>query len=194
MGTTINADTSNGLQLTSDSSGTLELQSDSTTIATVNSDGLTVAGSITTDMPVFAMTNSGSNQTIADNVATKVNLDTVLTDTNNAIDTANSKIVIPSGHGGIYQINYSLRIDSGANSQAGSTLAYLYINGVQYNRVYFTPMANYGRAFHMTRSSIIELSDGDELELYGQMDRITSGSPFINFSIDYTELSGFKLR
>ena len=153
-----------------------------------------VTGNITSDMPIFAMTNSGSNQSISDNVVTKVTLDTVLTDTNSAIDTANSKIVIPSGHGGLYQINYALRIDAGANTQANITLAYLYINGVRYNRVYFAPAANYGRAFHMTRSSIIDLSAGDELELYGQCDRVSSGSPIINFSIDYTELSGFKLR
>lgn len=153
-----------------------------------------VTGSVITDMPIFAMTNSGSNQSISDAVVTKVALDTVLTDTNNAVDTVNSKIVIPSGHGGLYLISYALRIDANANTQANTTLAYLYINGVRYNRVYFAPAANYARAFHMTRTSIIDLLEGDELELYGQCDRVSSGSPFINYGKDYTELSGYKIR
>jgi len=194
MASRINADSSNGLQLVSDSSGEVQIQANGITKAQVTSDGLINQDNVViSNRPVFAMTNSGSNQTIGDNVVTKVLLDTVITDTNSAIDTANSKIVIPSGHEGLYQINYSLRIDAGANTQANITLAYLYINGVRYNRVYFAPAANYGRAFHMTRASIINLSAGDELELYGQCDRVTSGSPFINFSVDYTELSGFKL-
>ena len=174
---------------TSTFGGAIDLGSNNLT-TTGNAD----VGQVVTDMPIFAMTNSTSNQTISDNVVTKVTLDTVLTDTNNAIDTTNSKIVIPSGHGGIYLISDSLRIDTSANTQANITLAYLYINGVRYNRVYFAPAANYGRAFHMTRTSIIDLSEGDELELYGQCDKVSSGSPFINFSKDYTELSGYKIR
>ena len=43
-------------------------------------------------------------------------------------------------------------------------------------------------------TSIIDLLEGDELELYGQCDRVSSGSPFINYGKDYTELSGYKIR
>lgn len=153
-----------------------------------------VTGSVITDMPIFAMTNSGSNQSIPDNSVTKVTLDTVLTDTNNAVDTVNSKIVIPSGHGGIYQINYALRIDAVTNSTEGITLAYLYINGTRYNRVYQNSAVNYGRASHHTRSSVIQLSEGDELELYAQCDSTTGASPIVNIGVDYTELSGFRIR
>ena len=43
MATIINADTSDGLELTADTSGALELQSAGTTIATVNSTGIAMA-------------------------------------------------------------------------------------------------------------------------------------------------------
>ena len=194
MASRLNSDSSNGLQLISDSSGEIQVQANGITKAQVTSDGLINQDNIlVSNRPIFTFTNSGSNQSIADNAVTKVNLDTALNDTDSIIDTVNSKVVIPSGKGGLYQINYSLRIDAGANSIQGITLAYLYINGTRYNRVYQNSATNYGRATHLTRSSVIQLSEGDELELYAQCDTTTGALPFVNIGIDYTELSGFKL-
>ena len=87
MGTKINADTSNGLQLTSDSSGTLELQSDSTTIATVDSNGLTMASgkNLITNAPTFRASLS-SNLSLPTGIVTKLPLSIEEWDTNNNFD------------------------------------------------------------------------------------------------------------
>jgi hypothetical protein len=193
MASRLNSDSSNGLQLISDSSGEIQVQANGITKAQVTSDGLINQDNIlVSNRPIFTFTNSGSTQSVSNGVKTKVTLDTSVVDTNNAIDTANSKIVIPSGMGGIYSINYALRMDGNSSSQLGIAIAYLELNGSEYNRVYQNQNSNLGRAFHCTRTTVMSLNEGDELELYGQANT-SGGTQFLNYSIQYTELSGFKL-
>ena len=181
--------------LTGDTSGSITVAAPAvagTNTLTLPASTGTLATTADITGPIFVMTNSGSNQSVSNGVKTKVTLDTAVVDTNSAIDTANSKIVIPSGMGGIYSINYALRMDGNASSQLGIAIAYLQLNGSEYNRVYENQNSNLGRAFHCTRTTVLSLNEGDELELYGQAST-SGGTQFFNFGITYTELSGHKI-
>jgi len=150
-----------------------------------------VTGSITHDMPVFSATNT-SNNTISDNVWTKVIFDNELIDTHNAFDTTNYKFVVPSGQGGTYQLLARVRHDSGTAANSLTSQAAFYFNTNRLRVHYFNadgnPLDSYAHSFQ----TIVNLNAGDEVEVYSLCNAV-SGSPIVNSGIYYIEFSGHRI-
>ena len=150
-----------------------------------------VTGSINHDMPMFSVTNT-ANQTLSDNVWTKTVLNSVIFDTHNVFDeTTNYRFTVPTGQGGKYMLYARIRHDSGISNMITSIVE-LYKNGSNYRRTYFNADASNSRAFHHTFSTIIELNEGDYIEVYNIVN-VESGTTTVNSSQQYTEFSGYRL-
>tara|TARA_R100000406_G_scaffold7324_1_gene4846 strand:+ start:62 stop:613 length:552 start_codon:yes stop_codon:yes gene_type:complete len=70
--------------------------------------GTGVSGGTLTNRPAFEATTS-VNQSISDNVTTKITFDGTAFDTDNAFNTSNSTFVVPTGKGGVYYLRGQAR-------------------------------------------------------------------------------------
>ena len=150
------------------------------------------SGEITTggnNTPAFAIRLS-SNQTISDNTVTKVAFDTEDVDTDGAF--ASNKFTVPSGKAGLYKIDSFVRADSTASNNLVASIMYLYKNGAGQQYVYNNYSANYPRAISMNINTILNLSEGDYVEIYVAYNTVNSASATIN-SNQYSVFSGHKL-
>ena len=150
------------------------------------------SGEITTggnNTPAFAIRLS-SNQTISDNTVTKVAFDTEDVDTDGAF--ASNKFTVPSGKAGLYKIDSFVRADSTASNNLVASIMYLYKNGAGQQYVYNNYSANYPRAISMNINTILNLSEGDYVEIYVAYNTVNSANAIIN-SNQYSVFSGHKL-
>ena len=175
----INADTSDGLKFVSDTSGAIDLQSNGTTKASLDANGnLDIQGQYSGkgNSPYF-VARIGTTHSATDNAYTKVQFDTIISEsTSSGFDTTNDKYVVPSGQGGIYQIEAHINMQSSANTTMVNSYIRLYVNGSgTYPLVVNDFTGNYIKKFSPSFSRVISLSAGDELEIYG-FSNITSGT------------------
>ena len=150
------------------------------------------SGEITTggnNTPAFAIRLS-SNQTISDNTVTKVAFDTEDVDTDGAF--ASNKFTVPSGKAGLYKIDSFVRADSTASNNLVASIMYLYKNCAGQQYLYNNYSANYPRAISMNINTILNLSEGDYVEIYVAYNTVNSASATIN-SNQYSVFSGHKL-
>ena len=142
-----------------------------------------------TNTPAFVVRLS-SNQTISDNTVTKVAFDTEDVDTDGAF--ASNKFTVPSGKAGLYKIDSFVRADSTASNNLVASIMYLYKNGAGQQYVYNNYSANYPRAISMNINTILNLSEGDYVEIYVAYNTVNSANAIIN-SNQYSVFSGHKL-
>lgn len=158
------------------------------------------SGQVTVDVPAAAGTNTltlpastgeitvgnntpyfcariGTTHTATDNAYTKAQFDTIVSEsTSSGFDTTNDKYVVPSGKDGIYQIEAQLNVQSTVNTSMVNCYIRPYINGVASTPLAVNDFAgNYLKKFSPSFSRIIDLSVGDEVEIYG-FSNITSGT------------------
>jgi hypothetical protein len=150
-----------------------------------------VTGNVTDDKPVFSATNTANN-TISDNVWTKVIFNNKLIDTHNAFDTTNYKFVVPSGQGGTYQLLARVRQDSGGAANLLTSQVAFYFNTSRLRVEYFNANNNALSAYAHSFQTIVNLNAGDQVEVYSICNTV-SGSPFVNSAIYYIEFSGHRI-
>ena len=168
------------------------------------------SGQITIDVPAAAGTNTltlpastevlantpafvtrlSSAQTISDNTATKVTFDTEDVDTDSAF--ASNKFTVPTGKVGLYKFDVVTRVDSGSNSNLGSAIGYLYKNGTAQHIVFNDYAANYTNSISLNINSILNLSEGDYIEVYVACNTVDNGDATVTHN-KYSIFSGHKL-
>jgi len=138
--------------------------------------------------PYKARAYLASNQTINDNTATKITLDTESYDPNNNFDsTTNYRYTAPVT--GYYQVN-ALAQFYNSNSRLASTALYLYKNGASIAMSQMLPSTAYNGVLLLgCISDVVYLSAGDYLELYGYADTVDSSNSVISGGSTLTYLS-----
>lgn len=121
---------------------------------------------------------TGSNQSVSNNVATKVNINSEVLDNKSIFDTTNNKLVITAATAGIWKIGGQVQGFYGTNFYLQVVFALLYKNGSSLGDAYDSMhdvggpygLENHGRSV----SAIVSLASGDYVELYGQVANASS--------------------
>lgn len=126
--------------------------------------GLKWASASSSSTAVGCYIYKSGSQSINSSTATAVTFDSESFDTDNlhSTTTNTSRITIPSGKAGKYQVNATILF---ANNTSGLRRIELWLNGSIYQQDSMAVSSNDGRAF-MTIASILNLSAGDYLEIY----------------------------
>jgi len=174
------ADGGDNAIITSDGAGSFTASSGlATSVASVGS---------LQNTPAFVMYATGST-TLNSGAVTKIALQGSYLDTDNGVDTTNSKYTIPTGKGGTYVIGGAINMGTSVNSfHIG-----LYINGsYQYTSggITLNNWLDYGTMSAASRTMVTPLNAGDYIELYGLHG---SGSTAINGTLTRTRLWGYRL-
>jgi len=143
-----------------------------------------------TGSPMFIVTNT-SSQYINDASTTKITLDNVLYDRTNNI--SSSRFTVPTGYAGIYHINANVRGDTLANTNCYISNMQVWLNGDSINRSYQYLVGGQPRAVHHTLSFMVNLSEGDYLEMYLYSDTVNGGQTVVNSGVVYTQFAGYKI-
>jgi len=127
--------------------------------------------------PAFMATMGTSNFTVTNATATKVPLTNEIIDTDNAFDpSTNYRFTVPSGGAGKYLINGAVTVRSTVVSTVSLAYAFLYKNGSQVNVSMALFSNNPIQITTQDFSLLVDLVDGDYLELFGYVDA-SSGTP-----------------
>ena len=135
--------------------------------------GVTVAGAMAST-PAFSA-YLGSDQSVTDNTATKVNFDTEFFDTDGAYDTSNYRFTVPTGGAGKYQIYAQARLNGGDNNLLLSNIVIRKNGTATYELSGYYGDTNDINASPSNISAIIDLAESDYLEIYVKINT-TSGS------------------
>ena len=196
--------TQGGTGVTTYSTGSLLYASNSTTLTTLapgtSGYALTLNGITPTwasvggsNTPAFNARMS-ADQTISNNVNTKVNFDTVDFDTNSAFNTSTYRFTVPSGQNGKYFIYSSIKGYSNAASALQAVYISIYKNGSQISYSGSDPRNSDGYYFSAYTYVTLSLVATDYIEIYGYI-IVTSGSnTIVNQGFSYNNVfGGFKL-
>ena len=149
----------------------------------LTSDG---SGNLTTqktNFPAWFINLSADQTGVTDNVATKVQFNSVEIDTDNMYDnTTNYRITIPSGKAGKYYVQAQVFGDEGSASNVDRILTYLQKNGDTFAFAFFDFRSNPVRKATVNCSAIIDCAAGDYLEVLGFVDSVNSAG--VNFKGD----------
>jgi len=122
--------------------------------------------------PAFQASLS-SAQSLSDDVSTKVQFNSELFDTDSAYDNAtNYRFTVPSGKAGKYHFYaQSSCYGDGTNQDVLDFQLALFVNGSRKQYTYATPEAVTAawRYIDITLSKVLDLSDGDYVEVYAQV-------------------------
>ena len=140
--------------------------------------------------PAFSVYRS-TTQSLSDNVATKVQFNTEVFDTDNAFDsTTNYRFTVPSGKGGKYFISLSI----GGRSTTGidQFFAKLYKNGSLLYQNYID-VGSTTQEFTSVISVIVELAATDYIEGFIHLDAEPAGTYTLTITDRQTNFNGFRL-
>jgi hypothetical protein len=155
----------------------------------ITSDG---AGNLTTqkiNYPAFEAYLS-SNQSVSDNVETKVQFDTEVFDTNNAYDNSTNYRFTPTV-AGKYFIYSSILNNSAANSNIVDAYSpIIKKNGVTVFEAENIMQTNYHRQAATYGMAILDLNDTDYVEIFGRIN-IVSGSANFEGNSTYARCTKF---
>jgi hypothetical protein len=147
-----------------------------------------VGGDLT---PAWFVKNS-SAQSISDDTATKVTLDTEVFDTDSAF--ASNKFTVPSGEAGKYFIYGSIDFINTSNNDMRENYIMFYKNG---SAVILHALNGYTNAnmrrLVLSTSVTLDLAAGDYLEMYGTADTNGGSSSEMRSNNSATFFGGFKL-
>jgi hypothetical protein len=153
-------------------------------IGTLNKDGVSV-----TNTPAFYMKTTTSS--ISNSSLTKVPFNSATIDTDSATDTSNNRFTVPSGKGGKYLISYGIGAGADSHTNLYRIFTQLYKNGSNSTLLAAVadPRNNYGFAFSVVASGVLDLSAGDYLEVYAY----NSSGNTAGLNLDRTYFSGHRL-
>jgi hypothetical protein len=130
--------------------------------------GFGIAGTV-----LFQATGTSSQTGNGDNVSVKRNFVTEVFDTASAYDTSNSRFTVPSGQGGKYLISANINMEAASNGVAENAELQIRVNGTSVRNTFLKSNNNNFDRFDMNQTTILNLSAGDYVEIYGHMN--TSG-------------------
>jgi len=199
---TITIDTPSGssaLQIGDGNTATIGLGKSGDTInipagATIANAG-TATGFGEVNTPAFSV-QQGNNQSqsVSDATNTKVELDDEYFDTDSAFDTSTYRFTVPSGKAGKYFFTWSIFLYQDTVSNLQSAEAMLYLNGSKYVNDLKVYQNNYIRYGTQGGSAFLNLSVGDYIELYGNVNSVDgAGSPQFYGGDRATYLTGFRV-
>jgi len=141
--------------------------------ATLNSAGTNTLTGISMT-PAFYVTIT-SDQTVSDNVKTKVSWTNEVYDTNSAF--ASDKFTVPSGQAGKYNFYVHLTLGTSGSYGVRFPRAYIYKNGSSLY-MFSGPNNEQGNdVYSVTGTLSLDLSVGDYIEVYGRNDN-DQGTPY----------------
>ena len=155
-------------------------------IGTLNKDGVAVENT-----PSFYAYLS-ANQSISSATTTKIQINTEIFDTDNTYDNStNYRFTVPSGKGGKYLISYGIGAGADSHTNLYRIFTQLYKNGSNSNLLASVadPRNNYGFAFSVVASGVVDLSAGDYIEVYAY----NSSGNTAGLNLDRTYFSGFRI-
>lgn len=171
-----------GLALKGSTSGTVTLVSP----AVSGTNTVTIAaqtGTLNAAGPAFSAYASAS-QTVTNNTATKVAIDTESFDTNSNFDTTTNRFTPTVA--GYYQVNGSLR-GAGTTTFTG-IVVYIYKNGSAYKRSQIQTPFSAGAASQIAIADVIYMNGStDYIELYG----VVAGTGTLTFSYASSDVASF---
>ena len=173
--------------------GTITLGQSGDTIALGSGASATGFGEANT--PAFSV-QQGNNQSqsVSDATNTKVELDDEYFDTDSAFDTSTYRFTVPSGKAGKYFFTWSIFLYQDTVSNLQSAEAMLYLNGSKYVNDLKVYQNNYIRYGTQGGSAFLNLSVGDYIELYGNVNSVDgAGSPQFYGGDRATYLTGFRV-
>jgi hypothetical protein len=140
----------------------------------VNGD---VAAGVFTNTPAFEA-HLGSDQTISDDTATKVQCGTEVYDTASAYDNAtNYRFTVPSDKAGKYYFYGGVKGQSSSTDTVEGMSIFLYKNGSQARKnEYFQTSSNDATIIGASINQVLDLAVGDYVELFGTVN-VSSGTP-----------------
>jgi hypothetical protein len=175
-----------GTITTSSGSGNITLGQSGETISVPT--GVSVSGSISNKPAFFARLSA--NQDVSDNVATKVQCDEEILDSDNCYDNSTNYRFTPNVAGKYYVYGYVSQ--DGGNSTLISTQTIIYKNGSLYQRSYEIPANNYGATSSPFVGCVVDMNGTtDYIELYATTD-LSSGSPDF-FGVGLSSFGAYKL-
>jgi len=155
------------------------------------SGNITIGSGVTlqSNVPAFFMKTTSTS--ISNSAMTKIPFDTATIDTDSGVDTTNNRFTVPSGKGGKYNISYSIGGISDSTTTFYRIFTQLYKNGSDSSLLSAVadPRANYGWAFSVGGSGVIDLNAGDYIEVYAY---ISTGNT-AGVTASRTWLSGFRI-
>ena len=171
-----------------DASDVITIPSGATITNSGTATGFGVAGTI-----LFQATGTSSQTGNADNTSTKRNFVTEIFDTASAYDTSNSRFTVPSGQGGKYLISANVNMEAASNGVAENAELQIRVNGTSVRNVFLKSNNNNFDRFDMNSTTIVELSAGDYVEIYGHMN--TSGGQTWNMyaGANSNVFTGFRI-
>ena len=165
-----------GANIISESSNTITVGASGDTITVPTGASLTVpsGGLSGQNYPAFEVYKS-SDQSVTDGSTTKITFDREVLDTDSAYDTSTSKFTVPGGKAGKYFIYSMLTHRSVTVGQINDCRTAIYKNGSEVKQTYFIFGSATGHYLSLNAYTILDLSDGDYVEIYGLVN-VTSGN------------------
>ena len=149
------------------------------TITTSSGSGnITIGSGVTlnSNTPAWFINLSADQTGVTDNVATKVQLNTVEFDTDSLYDNStNYRLTIPSGKAGKYQIEANVFVEHNA-STLNRAIAYIYKNGSTFCSSFLDFRNNPIQKTNIVVSAVIDLAVGDYIEIFGFGDSTDSAN------------------
>jgi hypothetical protein len=183
------------IKLTGDTSGEITISAPAVagtnTLTLPAATGTLTTTDVATNTPIFSAYMS-ADTTGSDNTVTKVEFDSVEIDTNSAFDTSLYRFTVPSGGSGKYQVNACVRVATGVSANLVQTYLSLHKNGSAFRVEYDNYSSNYLRDMSKQLSVVVDLSDGDYLEIYAFGNTQNSGNFTVTSGV-YSNFSAYKL-
>ena len=127
--------------------------------------------------PAFQAYLSGSDQSIAHGVDTKVQCNSVDFDTASAYDNStNYRFTVPAGEAGKYFCYSRSVLEAAAQTTLNQCYSRLYVNGANVFWCFASSRANPTEAMYFQNGGVIDLAVGDYLELYAYMTTTNSAA------------------
>ncbi len=172
--TLANAGTVTGLPASAISSGTIataRLGSGTASSSTFLRGDQTYAAAGVAGTILFQATGTSSQTGNADNTSTKRNFVSEIFDTANAYDTSTSRFTVPSGQAGKYLITANINMEAASNGVAENAELQIRVNGASNSgrNTFLKSNNNEFDRFDMNQTTILNLSVGDYVEIYGNM-------------------------
>ena len=144
------------------------------------SGNITIGSGVTlnSNTPAWFVNLSADQTGVTDNVATKVQLNTVEFDTDSIYDNStNYRLTIPSGKAGKYQIEANVFVASNSGvSTLNRGIAYIYKNGSTFCSSFLDFRNNPTQKTNIVVSAVIDLAVGDYIEIFGMGDSTDSAN------------------
>jgi len=138
-----------------------------TEVARVTSDGIADANGQQLSNTPIVVAKITSNQTISSSTWTKVTLNSTDIDTDSAFNTTDNKFTVPVGKSGKYNLTGSALIDAIGGAQLARELLAIRKNGAEVKPRYDSDRNNnYIKSATAVITIILDLTEGDEIELY----------------------------